>query len=62
MINMNMFFEFMSMILKNHMFKINLIRYFENASGVRFICWLFKFQKKSKLVDEILDFFKKNLD
>jgi len=27
MINMNIFFEFVSMILKNHMFKINLNRF-----------------------------------
>jgi hypothetical protein len=27
MINMNIFFEFMSMILKIHMFKVNLIRF-----------------------------------
>jgi hypothetical protein len=32
MINMNMFFEFMSMILKNHMFKIDLSRFLKIAS------------------------------
>jgi hypothetical protein len=32
MMNMNIFFEFMSMILKNHMFKIDLSRFLKNAS------------------------------
>ncbi len=49
MINMNMFFEFMSIILKNHMFKINLIRYFQNASGVRFILLVFQILEKKKI-------------
>jgi hypothetical protein len=30
-INMNIFFEFMSMILKNHMFKVYLNRFFKNV-------------------------------
>jgi hypothetical protein len=29
MINMNIFFEFMSMILKNHIFKVDISRFFE---------------------------------
>jgi hypothetical protein len=32
MINMNIFFEFMSMILKNHMFKVDLSRFIEIAN------------------------------
>jgi hypothetical protein len=32
MINMNIFFEFMSMILKNHMFKVDLSKSLKNAS------------------------------
>jgi hypothetical protein len=37
MINMNMFFEFMSMTMKNHMFKIYLNRFFKNVSKIIFI-------------------------
>jgi hypothetical protein len=53
MINMNIFFEFMSMILKNHMFKVDLSRFLKN------IFYLFSYPKKqSRLqVDEILNFF-----
>ncbi len=29
MFNMNMFFEFVLMIFKNHMFKVNLSRFFK---------------------------------
>jgi hypothetical protein len=36
MINMNMFFEFILMTLKNHMFKINLNIYFKNASKISY--------------------------
>jgi len=32
MINMNMFFEFILMTLKNHMFKTNLDIYFKNIN------------------------------
>ncbi len=50
---MNIFFEFMSMILKNHMFKVDLSRFLKN------IFYLFSYPKKqSRLqVDEILNFF-----
>jgi hypothetical protein len=34
MIIMNMFFKFMSMILKNYMFKIYLSRFLKNASKI----------------------------
>jgi hypothetical protein len=37
MINMNIFFEFMSMTLKNHMFTIYLNKIFKNASRIFFI-------------------------
>jgi len=33
MINMNMFFEFMSMILKNHVFKVDLGRFLKNENN-----------------------------
>jgi hypothetical protein len=36
MINMNIFFEFMSMILKNHMYKINLSRFLKMQSLLLF--------------------------
>ncbi len=54
---MNIFFEFMSMILKNHMYKINLSRFLKMQSLL-----LFKnsgcSKKRGRLqVDEILDFF-----
>ncbi len=56
MINMNTFFEFMSMILKNHMFKIDLSRFLKIAN--RFSYFQGCPKKQSKLqVDEILDFF-----
>jgi hypothetical protein len=44
-----MFFEFMSMILKNQMFKINLIRYFENANGVCFILLVVQILEKKQI-------------
>jgi hypothetical protein len=36
MINMNIFFEFMSMILKNHIFKVDLNRFLKNESIIFF--------------------------
>jgi hypothetical protein len=35
---MNIFFEFMSMILKNHIFKIDLNRFLKNVSRIVLIC------------------------
>jgi hypothetical protein len=40
MINMNIFFEFMSMILKNHMFKVDLSKFLKIASIIFFIFWV----------------------
>jgi hypothetical protein len=40
MINMNIFFEFMSMILKDHMFKIDLSRFQKVASIIFFTFWV----------------------
>jgi hypothetical protein len=47
MINMNMFFEFMLMILKNHVFKIDLSRFLKNAS--KFFYFLIYPKKQSRL-------------
>jgi hypothetical protein len=56
MINTNIFFEFMPMILKNHMFKIYLSRYFFNANRI-FYNIMGSLNKQNKLqVDEILIF------
>jgi hypothetical protein len=56
MINMNTFFEFMSMILKNHTIKVDLSRFLKLAS--RFFYFQGCPKKQSKLqVDEILNFF-----
>jgi hypothetical protein len=56
MIDMNIFFEFMSMILKNHMFKVDLSRFLK-MQIIGF--YLFNCPKKqSRLqVDKILIFF-----
>jgi len=54
---MNIFFEFMSMILKDHMFKIDLSRFPKVASRI-FFYFLRCPKKQSRLqVDEILIFF-----
>jgi hypothetical protein len=37
MIKMNMFFEFITMILKNHMFNMHLRRFSKNVSSICFI-------------------------
>ncbi len=37
---MNIFFEFMSMILKNHMFKVDLSRFLKIASNFFFTFWV----------------------
>ncbi len=37
---MNIFFEFMSMILNNHMFKVDLNRFQKIASKVFLFSWL----------------------
>jgi hypothetical protein len=56
MINMNIFFEFMSMVLKNHIFKIDLIRFLKNVNRIFFnLSGCPKKQNKLQL-DEILDF------
>ncbi len=59
MINMNIFFELMSMILKNHMFKVNLSRFKQIFKKCKYIyIYLGCPKKQSKLqVDEILLFF-----
>jgi len=41
MIDINIFFEFISMILKNHMFKIDLSSFFRNVSLIFLICQFF---------------------
>ncbi len=40
MINMNIFFEFMSMILKNHMFKVDLNRFLKITSIYFLTFWV----------------------
>jgi hypothetical protein len=37
MINMDMFFDFMAMILKNHMFNMHLSKIFKNKNNSFFI-------------------------
>jgi hypothetical protein len=56
MINTNIFFEFMSLILKNHMFKIYLNKYLNNASRI-FYNFMGCIRKQNRLqIDEILNF------
>jgi len=56
MINMNILFEFMWIVLKSHMFKVDLSRFFKNASRINFFMGCPK--KQSRLqVDEILNVF-----
>jgi hypothetical protein len=47
MINMNIFFEFMLMILKNRVFKIYLSRFLKNASRFFLIFWVTQRDKVS---------------
>ncbi len=55
---MNIFFEFMSMILKKQMFKIDLSRFFKNASFLKKNLNVDCPKKQSRLqIDEILNCF-----
>jgi hypothetical protein len=54
---MNIFFEFMSMVLKNHMFKVDLSRFLKNASRV-FFYFMGCPKKQNRLqLNEILNVF-----
>jgi hypothetical protein len=54
MFNMDMFFEFLQMILKNHMFKVNLSRFLKKSTIRIFIGCP---NKQTRLqVDEMLNF------
>ncbi len=55
MINMNMFFEFILMTLKNHMFKIDLNRFFKNASKFFYFVGCLNKHNKQTSRDEIMD-------
>ncbi len=52
---MNMFFEFILMTLKNHMFKIDLYRFLKNASKISYFVGCLNKHNKQKIRDEILD-------
>jgi hypothetical protein len=56
MMNMDMFFEFMPMILKNYMFKINLSRFSKNIQ-VKFVYFAHRLNKQNRFqVNEIFYF------
>jgi hypothetical protein len=54
---MNIFFEFMSMILKNHLFKVDLSRFLKNENRMSFYFSSCPKKQNRLQVNETLDLF-----